>query len=396
MSNPSSVIIRPAPPKFEPIKSKRAALGPLFGLGLGGILGFVGVRYGAALFLPLPPPKALALLELVLLPVIWLVVVGFHELGHLIGGRLGGGRLLLWAVGPLMLRRTPAGLRFGLNRSVNLAGGMAASLPSDPTLMTPERAAAMIAGGPLASLVLSVAALWAAAQLAAAPAPITAIRAIAQHQMLGTAAVSLLIFLSSALPFGVGGFKSDGKRVYELLRGGPQSEQEAAMLVLTTASLAGQRPSGYDPTLVAKAVSLRDGSLFDLYGHLTAYYYYADRHDWAGAQSCLDHVLSGRAQLAPFIRDTLNCEYAWLLAEHTGDAAVARAWLEGAGRLDFDPATRLRAESAVLLAEGRREEAVIKAHEALHALEHKSMSPVKSPFASDALVSLIRRTTADA
>ena len=260
--------------------------------------------------------------------------------------------------------------------------------------MTPIRAAVMIAGGPFASLVLAVAALWAAAQLTAAPAPISAIRAIAQHQLLGTAALSLLIFLSSALPFGVGGFKSDGKRVYELLQGGPHSEQEAAMLVLTTAGLAGQRPSGYDPTLVAKAVSLRDGSLFDLYGHMTAYYYHADRQDWARAQSCLDHVLTGRDILAPFIRDTLHCEYAWLLAELTGEAAIARAWLEGAGRLDFDPATRMRAEAAVLLAEGKREEAATKSREAIHALEHKSMSPVKSPFVSDALDSLLRRSTA--
>ncbi len=47
------------------------------------------------------------------------------------------------------------------------------------------------------------------------------------------------------------------------------------------------------------------------------------------------------------------------------------------------------AEAAVLLAEGRLTEAATKAREGLHALKHKSMSPVESPFARDALEAII-------
>jgi hypothetical protein len=105
----------------------------------------------------------------------------------------------------------------------------------------------------------------------------------------------------------------------------------------------------------------------------------------------LDYALAGADQLAPYVRDMINCEYAWLFATQTRETAVARAWLESAGKLEFDPATRLRAEAAVLLAEGRTAEAAAKARSGLHALEHRSLSPVRNPFAAEALEAIIRR-----
>lgn len=368
--------------------------GLLAGALVGAVLGYTGMRFGLGLLLPVPGPKYLKLVSLAALPLSWLAAVGFHELGHLVGGWLGGGRFLLWVVGPFMVRRTPAGIRFGWNRNVNVAGGMAACLPLEPARMTPRRAAVMILGGPLASLVLTVGLLWLAAGLAAGAGPVPAGRALAQHGVMFTAGVSLLIFLVAAWPAAAGGFKSDGKRVYELMRGGPKSRQEAALLVLTTAGLAGIRPADYDRALVAQVLAVGDGSLFDLYGHLVVYYHAADRGEWAAAQGHLDYVLAGADQLVPFVRDTVRCEYAWLLAGQTGDVAAARAWLQSAGALEFDPATRLRAESAVLLAEGNRPEAAAKARAGLHALEHRSLSPVKSPFAVEALEAILRRATA--
>jgi hypothetical protein len=89
--------------------------------------------------------------------------------------------------------------------------------------------------------------------------------------------------------------------------------------------------------------------------------------------------------------DVVRCEYAWLLATQTCDVPTDRAWLESAGKLDFDPATRLRAGAAVLLAEGKTAEAAAKAQEGLQALEHRSLSHVKSPFALDALERLLQR-----
>jgi hypothetical protein len=257
--------------------------------------------------------------------------------------------------------------------------------------MTPHRAAVMILGGPFASLVLAVGMIWLAVGLSTGAGPVPAVRALAQHVAMFTAGISLLIFLVTAMPGTAGGFKTDGKRVLDLMRGDVRSRQESALLVLTTAGLAGIRPADYDPALVAQALAVDDGSLFDLYGHMVAYYHAADRGEWAAAQRHLDGVLAGEGQLAPFIRDTVRCEYAWLLAESAEDPAMARAWFESAGPLEFDPATRLRAEAAVLRAGGRLAEAAEKAQAGLLALEHRSMSPVKNPFAVDALKAILRR-----
>ena len=80
--------------------------------------------------------------------------------------------LLLLVIGPVMVRRTPAGIRVMWNRNVNLSGGMAACLPLEPGRMTPRRAAVMILGGPVASVVLVVGALWLAAAIAVAAGPV--------------------------------------------------------------------------------------------------------------------------------------------------------------------------------------------------------------------------------
>lgn len=388
------VVVRLPPPKPLPERfGWRQGVRILALAALGGVLGYLGGRVGAQ-WLPRPEgPKEWSLLLLWIGPA-WLLVVAWHELGHLVGGWIGGGRFLLWLVGPLKIQRTPAGIKVGWNRRVNLAGGLAACLPRDPARVTSGRFAVMILGGPLFSAVLAVAGLWAMVGGEALWPRAAVWSHWGQLALLIVAGLSALVAVATLIPMTAGGFKSDGRRVMDLLRGGPRSEQEAAMLALTAASLAGQRPAEFDPGLVARVVSLDDGTLSDLYARLIVYPHAADRGEWAAAQALLDRVVAGEAQLPAFARDAVRCEYAWLLATRTSDAAAARTWLDSAGPLDFDAATRLRAEAAVLLAEGRRKEAAEAARAGLHALEHKSLSPVKSPFAAAALQSLLTAATA--
>jgi hypothetical protein len=398
METPGVVIPRPPPAKpaarDKGPKSWAAILGFMVG---GGLAGYLGVKFGATLgadsLLRGAGPGWTGLSWILALPPAWLVVVGLHEFGHIVGGWAGGGRFLLYVVGPCKWQRTPAGVRFSWNWSVNLSGGLAACLPLDAGRVTPRRVALMIAGGPLASLGLTVLALWLAAALAPAAAPGTW-SGLAQSFALAVAWLSLLIFGVTVFPSTLGGFKSDGRRFYELLRGDRRSDQEMAMMVLTTATLAGVRPADLDPGLVDQSVGLRDGSLFDRYAHFTAYQHAMDRGEAPRAQALLDYVIAGEAGLVPFIRDAARCEYAWLLATRSPAAAMARAWLDSAGPLAFDPVTRLRAEAAVLLAEGRNAEAAAKARAGLHASRHQAMSPVENPFNREALEDILRRADA--
>lgn len=339
------------------------------------IVGLLTVRFDAGL-------EWRDLLPVLALPVVWWGVVAVHELGHLAGGWAAGGKFLLYAAGPFRWQRTPAGVRFGWNLRFNVLGGLASCLPLDTARVTPRRLAVMIAGGPLASALLAVAGLWVAAERAGGWVHVVGLE---------VAGLSLLVFALTVFPWTGNGFKSDGRRVFELLRGDRRSQQEMAMITLTTLALAGVRPADYDPRLVAQATALRDGSLFDLHGQLTGYYHAADLGETGRAQVFLDRLVAGEARLMPFVRDVVRCEYAWLLATCAGEPMAARAWLDGAGPAEFDPATRLRAEAAVLLAEGRRAEAAARARAGLHALEHRSLSPVRSVFAAEALEEVIGR-----
>ncbi|MGI8955485.1 MAG: hypothetical protein ACR2II_01035 [Chthoniobacterales bacterium] len=114
-------------------------MGIALGAAAGAALCYFGARYALQFFVWVSGAKWLNLLPVLALPVLWVIAVG-----------LGGGTFMLWLVGPLMLRRTPAGVRAGWNRSVNLSGGMAVCVPLDPARVTPTRLAVMIGGGPLA------------------------------------------------------------------------------------------------------------------------------------------------------------------------------------------------------------------------------------------------------
>ena len=88
----------------------------------------------------------------------------------------------------------------------------------------------------------------------------------------------------------------------------------------------------------------------------------------------LREVVAGAAAIPPMTRESVQAEYAYWLAVHGADVAAARAALERAGKCAFDPATKLRAEAAVLRAEGDAAGARAKAEAALEALRKRSLS----------------------
>lgn len=364
--------------------TRKAASQHWSGMLLGGLagagLGFLGVDFIGRWSASMEP--GWRWLIVLYLPFAWLIAVGFHELGHLIGGWLIGGRFLLWVVGPIKVQRTPKGIRWGWNRSVNMGGGMGACLPHDCSRMTAGQLVVMILGGPVASLALSVGIVFALQWMGPVSGSVN-LAWIAFAKI--TAALSLLLAVLTFLPFTAGGFKSDGRRAWDLSRRGPETDQELAMMVLTMQLLSGTRPRELDPVLLERSLSLNDGSLFDLYARMNAYHHAADRQDWAAARGYLETLAAAEAKMVPLLGATVRCEYAWLVATVGTDPELARAWLDSAGPMDFDPATRLRAESAVLLAEGSREAAHAKAQEGLKALETRTMSPVRSPFAAESL-----------
>src|SRR5437868_5918014 len=94
-------------------------------------------------------------LSLVAFSLMAFLILAGHELGHVLAGQMVGFRFLLFVVGPLKFERKEGRIRAGLNKTLALAGGVAASAPTDERNVC-KRMAVIMLGGPLASLLLTV------------------------------------------------------------------------------------------------------------------------------------------------------------------------------------------------------------------------------------------------
>lgn len=313
-------------------------------------------------------PEKLGLV-LACLPVIFLFLAA-HEAGHLLGGRLAGFRFLLFIVGPLKIHRERDRIRLELNRSAGLAGGIAACVPEDARDLR-RRTLMMVAGGPLASLVTGAFALglFFGLDLQGLP-PESGLAALyGSVALLMFGGGSLGIGLVTLIPGRTSGFWTDGARILQLLRGGPQAERDVALMALIASSQAGRRPRDWDGALVEQALSLEDASLFEVLARMLVSARDLDRDDFESARRHLERALSLAGELPPTVRPGLLLEAAWFEAAVRGDAGAARRWLDAAGEGALvQKHARLRAEAAVLAAEGKPAEAAERAAQARHLL----------------------------
>jgi hypothetical protein len=368
----------PAPPTAEETAAStlRTVLIVLAMLVLGGVVGYVvgqsllnggaaaeaasGAASGAGW-----SPGPLALAAFMALQVAMLVVVlGVHELGHLVGGWLAGFRFFLFVVGPLQVRRAAGdAVEVGWNRSLALAGGLAASLPTTDHVEDSDALrrglTTTVAGGPALSLAFALAAFGLDAALGAldvaagdGPAGL-----FVRKTLFVTGLGSLGIFAVTLLPARTSGFYTDGMRLWRLWRGGPSALRDDAVVLLGTLSMSGVRPRDWPDALVDRALgvahpALDDGSLFACLAHQ---YAYARALDGGEAEAAADHLraaLAGYAEGPDVLKAGLALEAAYVEGALRGDAEAARAWRETAPASALTNATtQHRADAAVALAE---------------------------------------------
>lgn len=329
-----------------------------------GVFFVLGILAGMALFrVGIELPKTLPPLQLLLLLIVglWFVTL-WHELGHALAARLVNWRLLTIAAGPLALRQTPKGLRLARNPLSRAWGGFVYAIPRDDRQLR-RRRFVMVAGGPVASLLL---ALLAAAGLAASDGA-GVWRVVASQVGL----MSLAIGVLTLVPHRSGGLTSDGGQMWQLLRGGPGVEQRLATQLLLTALVGGVRPRDLDETLVARALATTDPA-YATTAHYLAYWRDMDRGNITAAASHLDYALTHRTATTPAAQAAFAAEAAYLTARHdlTPDApATAAAWLKLATLRGLADSNYHRAQAAVHLAHGRNVEAVAAAEDAFRLLD---------------------------
>jgi len=159
---------------------------------------------------------------------------------------------------------------------------------------------------------------------------------------------------------------TDGSQLIDWIWGGRDAERTTLLVGIAASSRAGVRARDWDAALIERALAYDgDGRREDVLTHLFAYYQAVDRGEVERAGELLDYALKRVDQYPAEHRAALTLEGAYYEGFFRRDAAKARNWFERPGARKIKEQTRLRAEAAVLLAEGDFPAAVAKAEAGL-------------------------------
>ena len=297
--------------------------------------------------------------DLLLLPLSFLLVLAVHEAGHLVGGFRKGMRFLLYIVGPFQLTRTTSGIRFNWIFNLGTFGGLAAATP-DPDQPIRPQFLSLIAGGPLASLVLAV--------LGFALFLLVDDR-VGAHAMI-IALFSAFIFIVTAFPMRAGGFMSDGMQFIEVLRGGDAVLERQQLTGLMAQSMAGIRPRDWKAEWLEPAAQAGSGEPMRRVAiRMMALLMAEDRGQTATADAHADWLAEHTDDYPQGFRQSLTLELC-LHALSRGNATAAKMWMAQSKGGVVDKARRALAEAEIAFEDGDKSLALGKELEARSQLKH--------------------------
>jgi hypothetical protein len=299
-----------------------------------------------------------------------------HELGHLLAGKLVGLRFHLLIIGPLRLHRQGDRLRLNWHKKIAFFNGLSGSIP-DGSHDLPRRLLIFTLGGPLASLAQAVLASWLFFRWRG-DVHFTNNVAWAVEGMGLLAVLGGIYFLSAMKP---GSFHSgqpaDGGRIGSLLRGGLMAERWCALAALYGADQRGQRPRDWDESLICQALQGFDHTQDGQNARLLAYQWALDNGRVAEANRWLEEAIAIRPTWMPGTKVRLIWEKVFFSAHYLHDVASARQVLAQIRQKLTNQPQHLRAEAAVLLAEGHVNQARTTAQAALAGLSSQSPTGVQ-------------------
>jgi hypothetical protein len=283
-----------------------------------------------------------------------------------VGGWSSGFVTWLFVVGPLRLERDNGRLVPRFNRDAALWGGLAAMAPPEGGATNPARLPSqmlrVVAGGPLASLLLAL-------LLVPGLAMKQESRTFA-FVLIITGFTSLAIAAATLVPHRAGGFLSDGARIRQLLRASDESRLWCA--VAAVGSVASTlRPRHWPEDLIP---SLRGpGSSLDrVMAQWLLHAWHMDREEWDLAEDALHQALAGMSCAGAAMRSLVHASAALHYALRVNPSAARAHFTSVASGAFFKPGDRDAIEAAVLAAEGRREESLARATHAESRLAGRS------------------------
>jgi hypothetical protein len=290
-------------------------------------------------------PPGPAFNGLIFLPALYIAIL-IHELGHLVAGKVAGMITGGVCIGGLVIAKSGEHwvVRF---QPRFLFGGFAMSLPV-PGELRRSRFAWMVAGGPIAS-VLMAGVCWAA---------------IAQYgdeglfgdgEWIGTLFWSAVITIaSSVIPYSVRGIMSDGRRLWQLFRDPAATRRVLNLRALHAEEVRGVRPRDWDAALVEAALETPTSESSYPYLQLLAYYRRVDLDDEQGALVHLENALAAPQASGSPVTRACYLEAACASADTRRNPAQARRWMERAAQVKRGKPEQLHGiEATIAMAEGR-------------------------------------------
>ena len=270
--------------------------------------------------------KSIRIALLLSLIPIFFIAIGVHEAGHVLAGSWVNFNCKLYVVGPFMWNKEEAGWKFNWNKNLNVAGGMAVCLPSGSNDLS-KRFSIYAAGGPVASLLLSIVAYLLSRIIAGYEVPGKELLQFISSLFMLIALMSAFIFILTAVPMHVGGFSSDGARVLRLQRGGDAARFEVLILKIITGSCSGIRPKllNMEDLLEAETLAKKIDAPNGVYLH--SYFYQAafDRNDIEKAEIHLQNFIAEAHQIPESIRNIvwLDACFFYAFAKRDHEQALA-------------------------------------------------------------------------
>jgi hypothetical protein len=282
-----------------------------------------------------------------------LIITTLHELGHTAVGMALGMKLRAFVAGPFQWRVRSGKWSFQFKPAEILSGGGATGVVPTTADFPRSRYLAMVAAGPLITLLTGSVALMVAFR-AEATSPVQAGGRLA---LFGAWSLGLCIF--NLLPFKTGGTYSDGANIYQLLSRGPWGDYHRVIAVVGASLVTPLRPRDFDIAAIQRAaMGITDGTQALLL-RLYAYLHFLDQRRFSDAAQALRDAESVYFSSDLDLPAELHTEFVFGSAFVRRDAVSAREWWK---RMEAKKPTRFnedywRAYSALSWIEGRTNEA---------------------------------------
>ena len=279
------------------------------------------------------------------IPACLFAVVVVHEFGHLFMGLGMGFTLESIRVGPLAFS-PPFKFSFKIESKTGASGRVLMLPPTTEQLGA--RALLFILGGPLANLLSGSLMLI----------------LFERHQVSNLfSGLSLLVGFGNLIPFRRLAAVSDGKRIVMILRNKAQGERLLALMRLGADMKNGIKFKDLSPAFIAKAISVKDDSPDTVGAFLCAYGVAVDRDQIDEAALLLETCLEHAPFVSPSVRDALRSDAAVFLARKRKCVDLAEQWMAEISAKPYHPGLQLRAQAAILEAQGNIDGALNKLKE---------------------------------